>query len=792
LEKDFINHNVIIESYTGSISFYSTGYSNNLFKSEIIPLTVNYYDNYDFITLNGISLKWVIPITGYGTQYTNAKGLLTGMRTYILDKAGINYTTNAMYYDDRGRVVQTHNKNHLGGYDHVYNQYDFIGHITKTYKEHSQNTSTVIRELYRNVYDQAGRLVLTRYFLSSYNDTITLVSNSYDDLGRLIKKQRHNNTDNETIDYNIRNWATKITSGTFIEELFYNINNISNISPCFNGNISATTWTYNGVKKAYSYTYNDLNQLTIAQGYQVDGNYLLNPNNKEQFYYDKQGNIVSMTRQKDNISKLLDDLSFHYNGNQVTSVDDYSGSLNLYATKEYYEKSRANNEMTYDPNGNMIKDLDRDIVTIQYNILNLPDTIQFKNGNQIINKYDASGQKLRTDYFTRITAITPIDPGKICAWTYTANEVDQTGTAYVDNKEYTFTGSQSGIFTLKRIHNAEGYVDFNWGSTNYNYYRRDHLGNIREVWGRTPGGFLTVQQTQYYPSGLPWTEGTGASLQPFKYNNKEFIEMNGYDTYDYGARGYYPAMGRFTSMDPLAEIDYSVSPYAYCKGNPVNRIDPTGMWTETDTGYTTNDPNEISDFFNQQKNNNHEEKIEKPDPINNLKEEFLNFFGWDLNPANPDDRKQMEEGSKNRVKAAKDIKEVNKFLIINGVLFFTGEGVSYCIEEVGGAIIVRLLSKEAMNAAEVGGEALTQFNSVESLLEGAGTLNKVKAGMQGFVPGDGASIFKTLIKNGTKQANGTYILEDGTTLFSHFSTKTGVYTIDINKAGQIFKIRIGQ
>ena len=245
-------------------------------------------------------------------------------------------------------------------------------------------------------------------------------------------------------------------------------------------------------------------------------------------------------------------------------------------------------------------------------------------------------------------------------------------------------------------------------------------------------------------------------------------------------------------MDPLAEIDYSVSPYAYCKGNPVNRIDPTGMWTETDTGYTTNDPNEISDFFNQQKNNNHEEKIEKPDPINNLKEEFLNFFGWDLNPANPDDRKQMEEGSKNRVKAAKDIKEVNKFLIINGVLFFTGEGVSYCIEEVGGAIIVRLLSKEAMNAAEVGGEALTQFNSVESLLEGAGTLNKVKAGMQGFVPGDGASIFKTLIKNGTKQANGTYILEDGTTLFSHFSTKTGVYTIDINKAGQIFKIRIGQ
>jgi len=92
-----------------------------------------------------------------------------------------------------------------------------------------------------------------------------------------------------------------------------------------------------------------------------------------------------------------------------------------------------------------------------------------------------------------------------------------------------------------------------------------------------------IQYTQYYPSGLPWESNSGDNpgLQHKKYNGKEFIEMNNYDTYDYGARGYYPAIGRFTTMDPLCEKYYSISPYAYCANNPVNRIDPDGReWKE--------------------------------------------------------------------------------------------------------------------------------------------------------------------------------------------------------------------
>ena len=138
---------------------------------------------------------------------------------------------------------------------------------------------------------------------------------------------------------------------------------------------------------------------------------------------------------------------------------------------------------------------------------------------------------------------------------------------------------------LLRMHNPEGYADnvtINPYGPYYYYYHKDHLGNNREVWraAYSINGTVTpasiIQQTSYYPSGLPWSDGTGVSIQPYKYNGKEFVEMHGLDTYDYGARGYYPASGRFMTVDPLAEKKPWMSPYAYCSGDPVNRIDPDG------------------------------------------------------------------------------------------------------------------------------------------------------------------------------------------------------------------------
>ena len=55
--------------------------------------------------------------------------------------------------------------------------------------------------------------------------------------------------------------------------------------------------------------------------------------------------------------------------------------------------------------------------------------------------------------------------------------------------------------------------------------------------------------------------------------------MLGLNSYDFSARWQMPDLTRFGQMDPMAEKTPDVSPYAYCAGDPVNRIDPFGTDT---------------------------------------------------------------------------------------------------------------------------------------------------------------------------------------------------------------------
>ena len=595
-----------------------TGYSKNFYhQAETDLLTVNYYDNYDFLELLDGQTKSRLAYAaedGYGEQYPDATGLLTGTRTYLLDGSG-QYLATAYYYDNRGRVVQERSTNHMGGYDATYSQYDFIGNVTRQRIEHHAQDwgAFSLTEAYRHEYDHAGRPVRTWHQVDD-NPEVLLTENTYDETGRLVTKEEHDGQNTVNYAYNIRNWPTAIEDGDFKESLFYCSNGMLSLfgaTNLYNGNISSATYASGGKSYTYAYTYDGLNRLTAAkrqeqaQAVEVDGGLALVKDDgdafsyNEVFSYDKQGNILTLqrnTRRNElNFPVLdretgailsttrftahpVDNLSLEYEGNRLVAVTDEVEEEAVYNRKEYHDLNTNGNDFGYDANGNLIYDLDRDIVTIRYNKLNLPDTIQFRDGRQILNKYAADGTRLASTYYSPLhVTFEPLSIGETvnCGY-YPPYLLDRVRTWFVGNKEYgLMEPTHYDYLELKRIYTPEGYVDKH---DNYHYYRRDHLGNVREVWKATDSVALTVQRTRYYPSGLPWEyqAGDSASLQPYKFNSCEFIETHGYDMTDLGNRGVYHAINRFTSMDRFAEKYPWQSPYVHAGNNPVRFVDVNG------------------------------------------------------------------------------------------------------------------------------------------------------------------------------------------------------------------------
>lgn len=564
---DFFSDKWQVEHYGGNQTnaISNTGYASTLLGNNLRPLVVYYYDNHEYLSdLTAIEKKALLYVreTGYGTQYDNITGLLTGTRVYYLSEEGC-YTAASYYYDVQGRVVQQRSIRSNDGYKTATStKYLFDGSVAKQLIVQGTD-SDYVSERYRYTYDHAGRTKQVHYQLND-DAEIKISELSYDSIGRLAQNLLHNSVDTERYSYDIRNMLTETHNKHFSERLYYADNLPDGANPCRNGNIAAIHTAYADSADTFAYTYDGQNRLRTSKRLVGYGSF-----NSELFDYDDAGNLSSLKRFKD--LKLIDDLTYRYTenneGHQLLSVRDDGEDADRYDIIEYPNGGVLTDTlMRYDANGNMVCDAVRGISAIKYNVLNLPDTIQFVNGGQIVNFYDAAGYKYKSITYTNIASVIP-QQYDFAHYSFEADSIEYLVTEYTGNIEKLYSKRDTTI----RIHNAIGY----YSDSTYYHYIKDHLGNVCAVINSERDS--VVQSTMYYASGVPMAHSLARDEQPYLYNGKELVEAHGLNTYDYGFRGYYATIGRFTSIDPLAEQTPWQSPYAYAGNNFINAIDWMGL-----------------------------------------------------------------------------------------------------------------------------------------------------------------------------------------------------------------------
>ncbi len=146
---------------------------------------------------------------------------------------------------------------------------------------------------------------------------------------------------------------------------------------------------------------------------------------------------------------------------------------------------------------------------------------------------------------------------------------------------------------IEAIYHAEGRVTTINGSLKYEYAFKDHLGNTRLMFCDKNGdGLITqaadqeasevTQENHFYPFGLnmegAWSNTPSITDNKYQYNGKELVSDFGLEWNDYGARFYDPAIGRWHSVDPMAEKTSNYSPYNFVDNNPIVKIDQNGKY----------------------------------------------------------------------------------------------------------------------------------------------------------------------------------------------------------------------
>ncbi|TRX62666.1 hypothetical protein FNH22_00805 [Fulvivirga sp. M361] len=269
-------------------------------------------------------------------------------------------------------------------------------------------------------YDHVDRLINTWHQIND-EPTVLLAHSVYNEVGELIEKNLHSEDQGATFAqsmdyrYNIRGWLTSINDATLNGGLPHNDDTgqprdyfgmnfgynedigIGN-QPRYNGDVSGIKWSTDlGLadidQRANTYTYDVMNRLkSTNHKYQLGTWQNSIAHSVSNINYNLNGSPTEVIR-KDLLGQDLDRLSYVYEGNQPVNITD-AGDIEGGFKDGNIHASTGINDYSFDDNGNLKKDENKDIIRYSYNHLNLPDSIILTNNRLVKFIYDAYGIKL--------------------------------------------------------------------------------------------------------------------------------------------------------------------------------------------------------------------------------------------------------------------------------------------------------------------------------------------------------------------------------------------------------------
>lgn len=641
-----------------NITFHQNNASTSTFYPNLssftsVVLTQTYYDNYNWAAGVGLTATLDpsnVSNTNYFSTPSNSsypypqpiaqtnltRGMQTGAMVGVL---GVNIPSNIppylyseLFYDSKGRTVQTKKTTITGTVDENTIQYSWSGlALTGLAQQVYKNTSNSVNQnqtvLTQNTYDPMGRLLTVTKTIASNNGSATvssgqktIASYSYDEMGRRKTENlgnaagTSNPLETRLLDYNVRGWllginrayvddVTSATGNPYTGENFTTPNPLSagnyfgfelgyDQSPSvagaswatqqYTGNVAGCIWKLanDGEIRKYDFTYDNANEMLSATftQYQNVTNGTFNTSAGVDYSmnvgYDYNGNIQNLNlkglaSKTATSSTPVNQLSYTYATNSNMLMQVQDG-ISPIAGLGNFNDNNSGVDYGYDGNGNMITDLNRQL-----------------SGPVIDNSGVTASGTANIQYNVLNLPSSIAAPQGTIAFFYDAagNKLEKMTTEGSNVTTTIYDGSfvyQNDV--LQFIGHEEGRARLNGSYMVFDYFLKDNLGNVRMVLTDDPTMTANpiLEATSYYPTGLPMTwlnkVASGTSHNRYGYQGKEMQECefsvgNGLNMYDFSARFYDQQLGVWHSQDPDGQF---ASPYMAMGNNWVNGVDPSG------------------------------------------------------------------------------------------------------------------------------------------------------------------------------------------------------------------------